>query len=68
MSCGVDRRDGTFVVIGGKGKDVEKKVTMYQYQYSYGLPSRELPNLNQGRRDHSCTHVYMGGKLVGNIS
>ena len=66
MSCGVDRRDGTFVVIGGKGKDVEKKVTVYQYPN--GLPSRELPNLNQGRRDHSCTHVYMGGKLVGNIS
>ena len=67
-SCGIDGKDGTFIIIGGHNKDNEKRVTMYAYQYTYGLPSQQLPNLNQGREHHSCTHVYMGGTLVGNIS
>ena len=66
-SCGIDGKDGTFIIIGGHNKDNEKRVTMYRYQYNYGLPSQQLPNLNQGRRYHSCTHVYMRGTLVGNI-
>ena len=64
MSCGVDGRDGTFIIIGGKGN--EKGVTVYQYPH--GVPSRELPNLKEGRQAHSCTHVYMEGTLVGNIN
>ena len=63
-SCGVDGRDGTFIIIGGKGKDIEKRVTMYQYPHG---TSMNLPNLNEGRYHHGCTHVYMGGTMVGNI-
>merc|ERR1711874_746764 len=61
QSCGVDARDGTFIIIGGYEKDDEKRVTLYQYPSG---TSRNLPNLNQGRRQHSCTHVYMAGTLA----
>ena len=70
MSCGVDGRDGTFTIIGGKDgrtiKDNDNRVTVYHYPNG---TSRKLPNLNQGRQyAHSCTHVYIGGTLVGNFS
>merc|ERR1711874_355915 len=67
-SCGVDGRDGKFIIIGGELKDIEKRVTVYQYTsvraFGRGVPSWELPNLNEARRYHSCTHVYMGGTMA----
>ena len=40
-SCGIDGKDGTLIIIGEKGKDDEKKVTVYQYPYGLGKPSKE---------------------------
>ena len=60
QSCGVDLGD-QYVVIGGKGEDAERKVTLYKDTGFY----RSRPELLVGRYGHSCDKFQNGnGEMV----